>query len=177
MQIKWLTWLLLALATATSAQGQVNIGDIPPDALGTDRHDNEVHISAFRGKVVVVSFWASWCTYCLKELPVLEKVQQVVGKSRIEVVAVNIDRDRGDYLAMRRQLKNFQFTMTRDDRQAVAKLYGANALPFLLMISKDGRVAHLYKGYSEEMLDGFVDEINGLLDEPEESATTQAAGG
>jgi thiol-disulfide isomerase/thioredoxin len=177
MQINWLTWLLLALATATSAQAQVNIGDIPPDVLGTDRHDNDVRISAFRGKVVVVSFWASWCTYCLKELPVLEKIQQVVGKSRIEVIAVNIDRDRGDYLAMRRQLKNFQFTMTRDDRQAVANLYGAHALPYLLMIGKDGRVAHLYKGYSEEMLDSFVTEINALLDEPEESTATQAAGG
>jgi thiol-disulfide isomerase/thioredoxin len=107
----------------------VNIGDIPPDVLGIDRHDNDVRISAFRGKVVVVSFWASWCTYCLKELPVLEKIQQVVGKPRIEVIAVNIDRDRGDYLAMRRQLKNFQFTMTRDDRQVVANLYGAHALP------------------------------------------------
>ena len=118
-----------------------------------------------------------WCTYCLKELPVLEKIQQVIGKSRIEVVAVNIDRNRSDYVAMRRQLKNFQFTMTRDDRQTISNLYGANALPYLLMIGKDGRVAYLHKGYSEELLDGFVTEINELLDEPEVSSAPQAAGG
>lgn len=177
MQTKALAGLFLAFAIAASAQAQVGIGDIPPDVLGTDRHDNDVHVSAFRGKVVVVSFWASWCTYCLKELPVLEKIQQVIGKSRIEVIAVNIDRDRGDYLAMRRQLKNFQFTMTRDDRQTISNLYGANALPYLLMIGKDGRIAYLHKGYSEELLDGFVTEINELLEEPEVSSAPQAASG
>ncbi len=177
MQIKALAGLLFALAMAAGAHAEVNIGDTPPDLLGTDRHDNEVRLSASRGKVVVVSFWASWCPYCLKELPVLEKVQQVIGKSRIEVIAVNIDRDRGAFLSMRRQLKNFQFTMARDEYHASADAYGADALPYLLMINKAGRVAHVYKGYSEELLDGFVTEINALLDEPEISTTSQAAGG
>ena len=166
MQTKWLVGLLLAIAAASGAKAQVEVGDVPPDLLGTDQKGNEVLVSAHRGKVVVLSFWASWCPYCLKELPVLEKIQQVIGKSRIEVIAVNIDRNRSDFLAMRRQLKNFQFTMARDEHRAVADLYGANALPYLLMVSKAGRVAYLHEGYSEKLLDGFVAEINELLDEP-----------
>jgi thiol-disulfide isomerase/thioredoxin len=166
MPTKWLIGLLLALVTVSGARAQVQVGDIPPDLLGTDRKGNDVLVSAHRGKVVVLSFWASWCPYCLKELPVLEKIQQVIGKSRMEVIAVNIDRNRSDFLAMQRQLKNFQFTMARNEHQATIDLYGAHALPYLLMVSKEGRVAYLHKGYSEKLLDGFVTEINTLLDEP-----------
>jgi thiol-disulfide isomerase/thioredoxin len=177
MRIKWMAGLLLALAAASGAQAQVKIGDVPPDLLGTDRDDHEVRISAHRGKVVVVSFWASWCTYCIQELPVLEKLQQVVGKSRIEVIAVNIDRNRSDFLAMRRQLKNFQFTMVRDEYRKAADLYVVDGLPFLLTVSKTGRVSYLHKGYSEKALNGFVAEINALLDEPEVGTTAPAVGG
>jgi thiol-disulfide isomerase/thioredoxin len=177
MRITWLAGLLVALTTISPAQAQVKIGDAPPDLLGTTRDKHEVRISAYRGKVVVVSFWASWCPYCIQELPVLERLQQVLGKSRIEVIAVNIDRNRSDYLAMQRQLKNFQFTMVRDEYHTAADLYAVDGLPYLIMIGKTGRVSHLHKGYSEKALDGFVAKINALLDEPEAIAAAPAADG
>ena len=61
--------------------------------------------------------------------------------------AINIDKDRGDYLKMKRQLKNFELTMARDENHTSADQYGANALPFLVMVDKSGRVAHTWKGY------------------------------
>jgi len=169
--------LFITLATIGAARADVKVGDVPPDMLGTDGKGANVVLSAHRGKVVVLSFWASWCAYCLKELPVLEKVQRVLGKERIEVIAVNIDRNRSDFLAMRRQLRNFEFTMARDESHAAADQYGANLLPFLVMIDRTGRVAYVHTGYSEKQLDGFVDEINGLLDESAASEATRAAGG
>ena len=172
MPHKVLTCLIVALATISAARAEVKVGDVPPDLLGTDGKGATVALSAHRGKVVVLSFWASWCAYCLKELPVLEKMQRVLGKDRIEVIAVNIDRDRDAFLKMRRQLRNFEFTMARDETHAAATQYGAHLLPFLVMVDKTGRVAYVHTGYSEKQLDGFVDEINGLLDE---SATHEAA--
>lgn len=66
--------LLVWLALAACAQAQVRVGDTPPDALGRNREGNDVVLSDHRGKVVVVTFWATWCGYCLKELPVLENL-------------------------------------------------------------------------------------------------------
>jgi hypothetical protein len=67
--------------------------------------------------------------------------------------------------------------MARDESHAAADQYGANLLPFLVMIDRTGRVAYVHTGYSEKQLDGFVDEINGLLDESAASEATRAAGG
>ncbi|MGH8171923.1 MAG: TlpA family protein disulfide reductase [Rhodanobacteraceae bacterium] len=176
MSHRTLTAILIALASIGIARAEVKVGDLPPDALGVDGKGADVVLSAHRGKVVVLSFWASWCTYCIKELPVLEKVQRVLGKDRIEVIAVNIDRNRSDFMKMRRQLRNFEFTMARDEAHTAAKEYGANLLPFLVMVDKTGHVAYVHTGYSEEQLDGFVEEINGLLDESAEAAARRAGG-
>ena len=173
--------LLLALAVAFATIGAARAEVVgprtaPPDVVGVDGNGADVLVSSHHGKVVVLSFWASWCTYCLKELPVLEKVQRVLGKDRIEVIAINIDHDRGAFLKMRRQLRDFEFTMARDEKEIAAHEFGVKALPFLVMVDKGGRVAHVHKGYSEKQLDGFVEEINSLLDAPAESATPKIAG-
>jgi thiol-disulfide isomerase/thioredoxin len=169
MSHRLLLALVIAFATIGAARAEV-VGPrtAPPDLLGVDSHGAEVLVSAYHGKVVVLSFWASWCGYCLKELPVLEKIQRVLGKDRVEVIAINIDKDRGDYLKMKRQLRDFELTMARDGNHAAAAEYGANALPFLVMVDKSGRVAHTWKGYPEKQLDSIVEQINGLLDEPAE---------
>jgi thiol-disulfide isomerase/thioredoxin len=172
---KLLLVLVIACATLGAARAEV-VGPRtePPDLVGVDGSGADVLVSKYHGKVVVLSFWASWCGYCLKELPVLEKIQRVLGKDRIEVIAINIDKNRGDYLKMKRQLKAFELTMARDENHTAADQYGANALPFLVMVDKSGRVAHTWKGYPESKLELIVEQINGLLDE---AAEAEAAGG
>ena len=142
--------VLAALLASTNAFAQLKFGDTPPDLLGVDRDGHDVHLSAYEGKVVVLSFWASWCPFCLRELPVLEKIQRVLGKSQVAVVAINVDRDRRAYLSMRHQLKDFEFTMARDEHGDVFHSYAAKGLPYLLMLSKSGRVAYVHAGYSEK---------------------------
>lgn len=160
--------LVIAIAAVVTARAEiVGVRTPPPDVLGVDGDGAPVLVSTHHGKVVVVSFWASWCTYCLKELPVLEKIQRVIGKERIKVIAVNVDKDRGDYLAMKRKMKNFEFTMARDENHTTADDYGVDGLPFLIMVDKTGRTAHTWKGYPSKKLDIIVEQINGLLDEPD----------
>jgi thiol-disulfide isomerase/thioredoxin len=156
----------VALATIGAARADVVPGTTPPDRLGVDANGADVLVSAHHGKVVVLSFWASWCGYCLKELPVLEKIQRVLGKDRIEVIAVNVDKDRADYYAMKRKLRKFELTMIRDEDHSAADEYGVKGLPFLVMVDKSGRAAYVWKGYPESQLDQIVEEINELLDEP-----------
>lgn len=174
MHLKGWIGLALALAlgsgftahAASPAVPELRAGEIAPDLLGKDRDGNAIHVSDHRGKVVALTFWATWCSYCLKELPILENLQRRLGKAGIEVVAVNIDEDRADYLRMRRRLKDFELTLAEDDRkQAVAKSYGVSNLPHLVLIDKAGRLAHVHVGYAESMLGDIVEEINTLLGE------------
>lgn len=163
---------LLAFVTVGHAQAQqkappkVSIGDMPPDVFGKDEGGNPIRLADLRGKVVILSFWASWCGYCRKELPVLEGIQKTVGKSRIEVITVNSREDRQTYRALLRQLRKFEFTMTSDPDGVISDAYGVSGIPHMLMIGKDGAVGHVYRGYSEESLPGIVADLNALLAEP-----------
>ena len=76
------------------AAGKLAPGDVPPPFLGTNLDGDEITTSNFAGKILIVTFWASWCGPCQKELPMLEGIQRVAGKDKVQVVAINIeDRD------------------------------------------------------------------------------------
>lgn len=153
---------LLALLAAGQARAMTP-GSTPPDDLGLDSHGNQVHVSDQRGKVVVISFWASWCGYCRKELPVLAGLQDAAGKDRVEVIAIDTMDDRDAYLALRRRLKDIQLTMTRDASGSVGEAYGVHTIPHLFIIDRDGRIAYEHSGYGEESLQRIVDEVNHQL--------------
>ncbi len=55
----------------------VDIGSVPPDYLGKTDNGNEVHVSDGVGRIMIVSFWATWCSPCMKELPVLNAIQMI----------------------------------------------------------------------------------------------------
>ncbi len=165
--MKFLIGLLASLLFATLAAAQVVPGKAPPDALGVDNNKSKVHVSDYRGKVVVVTFWASWCGACLTELPILEKLQRRLGDDQIRVIAVNTDTDPVEYRKMIKRMKDYQLTFTADFRSAiVARNYNVQMLPYMILIDRTGHVAHMHSGYGESMLPKLVDEINGLLDEP-----------
>ena len=76
--------LFTHVAVAATPPGS---GDLPPSALGRDANDHDVRVEDMHGKVVVVTFWASWCGYCLKELPILANIQKLAGADNLQVVA------------------------------------------------------------------------------------------
>ena len=157
--------LLLAtmLATAAEPRKQPAVGEFPPDALGRDRAGTEQTVSMHRGKVVIVTFWASWCVPCRRELPVLGKFQSVVGKDHLEIIAVNVKEPRSDYNAVVRANKDIALTWVHDVSGATSARYGVEALPNMFIIDREGRVAHVHRGYSEEQIKVFVREIMDLL--------------
>ena len=158
--------ILLFLFSSTCNAAGIAAGDAALPGAGNDRDGNAVAVTDYRGKVVVMTFWASWCTYCLKELPVLENLQKHVGKDRLQVLAVNVDRDKSDYVKLRRKLKDFTLLVTSDDDGNLARAYGVSSLPYMVLIDKAGAVSRIHLGYGEKMLSDFVDEINALLESP-----------
>ncbi|KRE98588.1 redoxin [Frateuria sp. Soil773] len=171
--------VLFAVFFCLAASAAVKPGDVPPDALGKTRDGQPVTVSSLRGKVVVVSFWATWCRYCMKEMPVLVGVQQLATERRLplQVVSVNSMESRQTFVHSARALHSRfpELLLSWDSDGAIGKPYGADkGIPVMVMLHRDGTVAHVHVGYGEDMLESLLAEINALLAEPEPPAATQA---
>ena len=175
LRMKWLMAALLLVPAwvlaATPAPVPPAVGEIPPQLLGKDRNGDPVDLAQLRGKVVVVTFWASWCGPCRRELPMLGKVQEVVGREHLEVIAVNFKEPRRDFNAVIRANKDLDLTYVHDERGIVSDRYGVTALPNMFIIGQDGLIAQTHRGYSENVLQSFMQELLELL--PEEALQRQ----
>ncbi len=160
--MKTLAAIVAAVLLVQGAAAGVQVGDIPPARLGTDRNGDRVDLANMSGKVVVVTFWATWCPPCRKELPVLEAIHNSVGEDRLEVIAVNIE-DRRTYRGARQRLKDYRMTLVNDQRGFLQRQYGVEGLPHMVIVGSDGRVVSVKRGYNEKMVPAIVDELNDLL--------------
>lgn len=154
--------LCIGAAVPAQATGP-KTGDVPPALLGKDREGNVVDLTQHRGKIVVVTFWASWCGPCRKELPGLDALQKHVGDKILKVIAVNVKDSTEDYRLMMRQMKDYTIAMTRDRDGKISDGYGVEAYPNLWIIDPQGKVAAHHVGYGEDSLDALVDEINQVI--------------
>lgn len=154
--------LALSLAGASAAQPPA-LGQSLPDDLGRDRSGDPVTISQHRGKVVIVTFWASWCGPCRRELPLLGKLRSYVGSDHLEIIAINFKEPRREFLDVIRSNRDIALTWVHDARGTISDVYGVNSLPHMFIIDRDGKLAHVHRGYSAEMVDGFVQEMLALL--------------
>ena len=140
-------------------------GDIAPPVLGTTADGTTIEVPQFKGKVLVVTFWATWCGPCMRELPMLESLQRVAGKEKLQVVAVNIE-DRAVFRKVSQRLTSFQLTVAHDYGKRGSDAYGVNGIPHMVIIDRDGVILKVNRGYSEESLDGILAEINAALRSP-----------
>ncbi|UTA48485.1 TlpA family protein disulfide reductase [Simiduia sp. 21SJ11W-1] len=138
-------------------------GTKPFNYLGKDYHGNRIELDDYKGKVVVVSFWATWCPPCIKELSVLAQIQKQVGTDHLQVVAVSHKNSRKVFSEVAKSFDQIPVKFTFDKRSYVANAYGLKALPYMLIIGRDGIVKSKYVGYREDQIHLWVDELNALL--------------
>jgi thiol-disulfide isomerase/thioredoxin len=168
-----LTLLALTLAGAASAadmkakpepvRPSLPAGSIPEDDLGKDIQGNKIRLSDYHGKVVILSFWASWCGPCKKELPVLAGVVKRVGPDRLQVIAVNFKDELKPFKYVVDVLKDYPITILRDQNGRTSKKYDVRAIPRMIVIGRDGKVAADHTGYGEDMIPELVAQLNSLL--------------
>jgi thiol-disulfide isomerase/thioredoxin len=153
----------LSLGGAHAANAtKLKPGDTPPPSLGTNLDGDGVDAGRYAGKVLVVTFWASWCAPCKRELPLLEGIQRVAGKDKVQVVAINIE-DRDTYRKLSRGLKTYTLSINHDYGRKASEAYGVSGIPHLVLIGRDGRIISVHRGYSEEGIDSIIEEINRAL--------------
>ncbi len=156
--------LSLLMSSPLLARDGPEAGDVAPNRLGTESRSGEkLRVDAHRGKVLVVSFWASWCGPCLEELPILEGLQHQVSPDQLRVVAINFKESTSLYRQHLGKMKDMKMTLVHDRNGSLSDAYGVDSLPNMFIIDHEGRVAHVHHGYSKAMLPTIVDEVNALL--------------
>jgi len=127
-------------ATTAVAATAVVAGDVAPDFQLEDTKGNRVSLSALRGKVVMVNFWATWCPPCKEELPSMEKLNKIMAGEDFVMLAINIEEDGRSVVPT--FLKNYphDFTVLYDDKGTVRQQYGVYRVPESFIIRKDGTV-------------------------------------
>ena len=119
----------------------------------------------------MISFWATWCTYCMKELPILSGLQ-AIGIKRglpLQVVEINYEEDHRTFARAAHLLmpKLPGLLLTWDRMGTINKSFGlSGTLPTMVMLYRDGTIAQVYVGYDESVLNSLVAEINRLMNEP-----------
>jgi cytochrome c biogenesis protein CcmG/thiol:disulfide interchange protein DsbE len=112
--------------------------------------DGKKALNDYRGKVVVLNFWASWCDPCVAEAPVLQKAQRRFEKTQTgTVLGATYDDAVADSLRFERDHK-ITYPSVRDVGTGLAQEYGTRALPETFVLDKQGRIVALSRGQLNE---------------------------
>lgn len=114
-------------------------GTMFPDVAFKDERDESITLAAFRGKTVLVNFWATWCAPCLKEMPSLDRLQAKLGGAKFRVVAISMDRSGGEaVLPFFERINVKHLTPYYDLNSEVGRAVGALGLPTSLLVDAGG---------------------------------------
>jgi cytochrome c biogenesis protein CcmG, thiol:disulfide interchange protein DsbE len=134
------------------------IGSAAPDFTITDAQ-RTISLSQFRGKPVVLNFWASWCGPCIEETPALVGLQNEVG-SQVTIIGISEDEDNNAYEQFVRQ-HNVDF-MTIRDTNRTNELYGTFKFPETYIIDRNGKIVRKFIGTADWTAPDIVDYLKRL---------------
>ena len=125
-------------------------GKQPPEFSATDLAGAPQSLQAYRGKIVILHFWATWCPYCRGEVPKLKEVQSRWGSKQVQILAVSVDEN----LAALQQFVQAQqlpyaVIWEGQAQDVLSDLYGVSGLPTTYVIGRDGLVIKRLTGASD----------------------------
>lgn len=122
---------------------RVSVGAPAPSFTGTDRQGNTLSLGQFRGNVVYLNFWASWCAACLKKMDFFNDYAPELQKNGIEIINVSIDENPETWkqALAEGQFKGYHLLAASDPNRNIALAYGVEAIPQYFILNRDGTFA------------------------------------
>lgn len=158
----YLRSLLIMLCAIASNKAWSDYPAAPEFNLKNDTQ--AVELSAYRGKVIYIDFWASWCRPCKRSFPWMAEMKSKYADQSFEIIAINLDDDKTLAQAfLNTQKINFQIAYDPD--QVVAKRYAVDGMPSSYLIDSNGKLRVRYTGFWNRSKDDKEKAIVKLLDE------------
>lgn len=140
----------------------VSVGDIPPSFTLPDLDGNEVSLSDFEGKVIVLDLWATWCPPCREEIPFLIELHNEFEDEGLAIVGIGLDQGGAADLAPFVESNGIEYTIVVGDR-STGEAYRVSGIPTTFIIGRDGRIAAKHVGFANELRPQMRAEIEELL--------------
>jgi peroxiredoxin len=141
--------VFLAFALLTGCVSKSDQPAAAADFTLQDINGKNVKLSDFKGKVVLLEFWATWCPPCRASVPGLEKLHKAYKEKGLAVLAVSMDS--GDWDAVKAFIADYGITYTvLKGTDEVAAQYSVRTIPTLLILDKEGKITKRYLGFSSE---------------------------
>jgi len=156
------TALLLAPAAARAVEAGQPAPSFSARAL---EGDSTLSLSAYKGKVVFVDFWASWCGPCQAAMPVIESLRNEFPADQFQVLAVNVDQDPAKAKAFLERRK-VGYPSVSDPEGRLPATYGLKTMPTSYLVDRNGVVRFVHEGFRPSDADKLRAEIRGLLGTP-----------
>lgn len=164
----WIGAWVAALAISGCGAGESapkdgKIGRVAPDVqISPLSPGSDVKISDYKGKVVLLDFWATWCAPCRATMPAISALQEKYGSSGLVVLGIT-NEDRATVMAAKSSMPEFAYDLFLDTKGAANGWYGVESLPTMVIIGRDGKIFHEEKGGNQEVVQRLESKIREAL--------------
>jgi peroxiredoxin len=153
--------LLLVVAGSVSAATQLK-GSEAPDFVLKSLSGKNLRLSEYRGEVVMLSFWATWCGDCRAQLETLGEMRERYQDAGVELLAVSLDqtaRQAGEAAAQA------SYPVLHDAGGEVGRLYDVTKMPVMVLVDRGGVVREVFEGFRRGNEEQYLEHVQALLRE------------
>jgi peroxiredoxin len=155
--------MLAAIFTLPFSVSAISVGDtVPSFKARTIDGKKSVALEDYRGKVVLLDFWASWCPPCLKSLPLYDDLRRELGTTDFEIVAINVDENTDDARKFL-QKHPVSYPIAKDPKGVLPGVFGVKAMPTSYLIDKNGVVQYVHAAFKDGDVAKIKAEIEKLI--------------
>jgi thiol-disulfide isomerase/thioredoxin len=158
-----LTIAMVLLAAVPASDAASGSGAAPQFSLDA-RGGSKISLAQYRGQVVMLNFWASWCGPCRQEMPLLESIYKKYNKMGFTLIGVNVEPDSKAAEGFLKQTP-VSFPVIYDKDSTVSKAYDVSGMPSTVIIDRKGNIRVLHRGYKPGDENEYLDSIRALVRE------------
>lgn len=152
----------LVLGWQSNLVWAVGLDQEAPDFTLRSLSGENLRLQEYRGKVVLINFWASWCGPCRQEMPILDRIHKRYEPAGFTVLGVNVEgeQDKARKIADRLDVS---FPLLFDTGQQVSEAYALKSMPYTVLVDRDGQVRFIHHGYKPGDENKYIDRLKALL--------------